>query len=211
MSSRRLLFDNDAFILLAGAGVLRETVELLGFSLEQARRLKELPYMLRKPSASLRSYPADVLQRALEDCERVPALEEVPNQETMLPFAATEADVQDGEALLFGVAAEHGLFCVASNDKRAMRGVATDNALKDIRDAIRGRVVCLEAVIKKMILTHGPELAAQKLKALGQLDKRTRTIISPAESGRPEDCLEAVNSWLNGLNKELGDGFLYEA
>lgn len=210
MSSRRLLLDNDAFILLSGAGILRETIELLGFAFEDARRLKELLFMLRKPSVSLRSYPADVLQRALEDCERVAALEDVPTDETFFTFAESDADVQDGEALLFGVAAEHGLYCLASNDKRAMRGVASDSALKPIRDAVRGRVVCLEAVIKKFILTHGPETAAQKLSTLAKLDKRSRSILSPAESGRPQDCLEGVNSWLNGLHKDMGEGFLYD-
>lgn len=210
MSARRLLLDNDAFILLAGAGVLRETIELLGFAFEDARRLKELPFMLRKPSVSLRSYPAGVLQRALEDCERVPAIEDTPTAETLIPFAESEADVQDGEALLFGIAAEHGLYFLASNDKRAMHGVATDNTLKPIRDAVCGRVICLEAVIKKFILMHGPEMAAKKLHTLALLDKRTRSTLSPAESGRPEDCLEASNSWLNGLHKDMGAGFLYD-
>ena len=210
MSSRRLLLDNDAFILLAGAGILRETIELLGFAFEDARRLTELPFMLRKPSVSLRSYPADVLQRALEDCERVAAIEDVPTDETIFTFAESDADVQDGEALLFGVAAEHGLYFLASNDKRAMRGVASDSSLKPIRDAVRGRVVCLEAVIKRFILTYGPEAAAQKLSTLAKLDKRSRSILSPAESGRPQDCLEGVNSWLNGLHKDMGQGFLYD-
>ena len=210
MSSRRLLLDNDAFILLAGAGILRETIELFGFAFDEARRLKELPYMLRKPSVSLRSYPADVLQRALEDCERVAAIEEVPTQDTMFTFAESDADVQDGEALLFGVAAEHGLHFLASNDKRAMRGVATDKILKPIRDAVSGRVVCMEAVIKKFILVYGPETAVQKLHTLAKLDKRSGSILSPAESGRPQDCMEAVNSWLNGLHKDMGEGFLYD-
>lgn len=210
MSSRRLLLDNDAFILLAGAGILRETIELFGFAFEQARRLKELPYMLRKPSVSLRSYPADVLQRALEDCDRVAAIEDVPTLETMLTFAESDADVQDGEALLFGIAAEHGLHFLASNDKRAMRGVATDKALQPIRDAVSGRVVCLEAILKKFIVSHGPKTAAKKLRTLARLDKRIRSILSPADSGRPQDCLEAANSFLNGLHKDMGEGFLYD-
>lgn len=210
MTKRLLLLDNDAFILLAGAGVLRETVEMLGFAFNDARRLPTLIHMLRKPSRSLQGYPKDVLQRALEDCDRVPALEDVPTTETVGVFAESAADVQDGEALLLGVAAEHSLYLLASNDKRAMRGVATDAALKSIRDAVAGRIICMEAIVKKTIMTHGPVVAAEKLKMLGKLDKRIGIILSPASSGRAEDCIEAAQSFLNGLNAELGEGFLFE-
>lgn len=210
MSHRRLLLDNDAFILLAGAGVMRETVELLGFQFDEARRLKALEFMLRKPSVSLRSYPADVLQRALEDCERVAPLEDVMSVENAALFAQTTANVDGGEALLYGVAAEHKLYLLASNDKRAMRGVASDSVLKPIRDAVAGRVICMEAITKKMILSYGPEAAAEKLKTMGQLDKRISVILSSASSGSPESCIEAVQSFLNALNKELGEDFLFK-
>lgn len=210
MTQRLLLLDNDAFILLSGAGVLLETIELLGYEADHSRRLASLPFMLRKPAQSLRHLPADVLQRALEDCDRIPALELSPPQEMLSMFEGHSQDIDEGEVVLMGVAAVHSLHLLASNDKRALRGLVKQPALKGIRDALAGRVVCLEAIVRKMILIHGPVKAEEKLKAMVTIDKRISTILSPVTTGRPDDCLLAVDSFLTKLRGELGAGFLKE-
>src|SRR5438105_1937853 len=99
MSQRRLLIDNDAFMLLAGASVLRQAVESLGFGYEEIRRLPALLPMLRKPARAFQKYPAEVLSRALEECDRVAALEEAPSLETQSQFAPGIQGVDAGEAL----------------------------------------------------------------------------------------------------------------
>ncbi|MEI9960075.1 MAG: hypothetical protein WDM76_02770 [Limisphaerales bacterium] len=50
MSARRLLIDNDAFVLLSGAGLLEDAISEAGFSMEDSRRLASLEFMLRKPA-----------------------------------------------------------------------------------------------------------------------------------------------------------------
>jgi hypothetical protein len=68
MSTRRLLIDNDAFVLLAGAGLLEDAIARAGFLVKESRRLASLEFMLRKPAKAFQKYPAEVISRALEAC-----------------------------------------------------------------------------------------------------------------------------------------------
>ena len=210
MSERRLLLDNDAFILLAGASLLREAINLLGFEFAEARRLPALLYMLRKPARAFQKYPREVLSRALEECDLVAELEEAPTLETQTFFAGGVQGVDAGEAVLFGLTAEHSLYYMASNDKTAMRAVAKEARLKEIRQAVAGRVICMETVTRKMIQSLGPTIIAQRFGGVLASDKRLATILSPANSDRPQDCLLAVESFLGGLRHDLGNDFLFE-
>lgn len=110
MSQRRLLLDNDAFILLAGASLLREAINQLGFEFAEARRLPALLHMLRKPARAFQKYPREVLSRALEECDLVAELDEAPSVKTQELFAGGVQGVDAGEAVLFGLTADHSLY-----------------------------------------------------------------------------------------------------
>lgn len=208
MSQRRLLIDNDAFILLSGAGYLQRGVEVLGFSFEEARRLPALEFMLRKPARSLLNHPAEIRNRALEQCGRVPSLNERPADAVLAQFTGVP-EMDDGEAVLYGLAAEQSLHYLASNDKRAMIAVATEARLKAIRATVAGRVICVEAVTRLLIISEGAEAVAERFGGLNCSDKRLATILSPATTGRPEDCLAGVDSNLDSLHRQLGGDFLF--
>lgn len=141
-------------------------------------------------------------------CARVAPLDEVPNLATRAAFEKV-CGVDEGEAVLYGVLAEHGFHFLASNDKTAMRAVAGDSRLAAIRGRVAGRVVCMEWLAGRLIKTHGAALTAQRFAQLVALDKRLGAILSPANSGRPEDCLPAAESFLNGLHRDLGMDFLF--
>lgn len=208
MSQRRLLIDNDAFVLLAGANLLEEAVTEAGFTMAEARRLRSLEFMLRKNARAFQKYPAEVISRALESCARVEPLEEVPSVTTQAAFEAITG-VDEGEAVLYGVLAEHEFHFLASNDKTAMRAVAGNTKLAAIRGKVAGRIICMEWLVKKLLNSQGATLTAQRFAQLVAQDKRLFSILSPAISGRPDDCLVAANSFLSGLHRDLGADFLY--
>lgn len=208
MSERLLLIDSDAFILLAGAGLLLRSIELLGFEPQDSRRLQALEPMLRKPARSLRRYPAEVVSRALEACKTIPALELLPDAGTQALFEG-RIGVDAGEALLFGVVARHSLCLMASNDKTAMRTVATDPGLQELRSRVAGRVVCLESLTRLLLERDDPEAVARAFGGRFASDKRLAAILSMGMDGQPEECLAAVDSFLAGLRRELGADFLW--
>ena len=206
MSERRLLIDNDAFIMLAGASLLEEAITEAGFSAAEARRLRSLEFMLRKPARAFQKYPAEVISRALEACARIAPLTDIPSGATQAVFEHVSG-VDEGEAVLYGVMAEHELHFLASNDKTAMRAIV---GLTETRARVAGRVVCMEWLVKRFLSSLGPELTAQRFAQLVATDKRLSVILSPATSGRPQDCVVAVESFLNGLERDLGEDFLFK-
>jgi hypothetical protein len=207
MSTRRLLIDNDAFVLLAGAGLLEDAIARAGFLVKESRRLASLEFMLRKPAKAFQKYPAEVISRALEACARVPKLEEAPTAAALESFARV-VGVNDGEAVFLGLMMERQFHFLASNDKTAMKAVATDPKLKDVRKQVAGRIYCMELLLEKLIASKGPEVVAQRFAPLMTMEKRICTILSPANTGRPQDCQDAVKSFLAGLRRDFGDDFL---
>src|SRR5438309_947262 len=105
--SKRLLLDNDIFLLLSGAGLLDETIAALGFTPSEARRLDALAHMLRKRSRALSNYSEEILTRAGNDCTRITAIDEEPDAQIMELFTAHGAYVHGGEAVLLALTASH--------------------------------------------------------------------------------------------------------
>ena len=207
MSERRLLIDNDAFVLLAGANLLEEAVGEAGFVIAESRRLRSLEFMLRKPARAFQKYPAEAINRALQACARIAPVEHSPDV-ALLDVFTEIVGVDEGEAVLFGLMAEHQFHFLASNDKTAMRAVATNPKLQEVRKRIAGRVYCMELLVEKLLVSIGPEVVAQRFAPLMPIEKRISTILSPAITGRPQDCRGAIQSFLDGLRHELGDDFL---
>ena len=204
MADRLLLIDNDIFILLAGAGQLEACLELLGFTPDRCRRLPALEPMLRKPAKALAKYPAALRTRALEACARIPALEAVGDPGA---FAGVSG-IDDGEAVLLGTLVESDFHFLASNDKRALTALAKDPALAGVRIRVCGRIYCLELVLQKRMAGEDPVQLAQAFAPVLEIDKRLMTILSPAQTGRPEDCLMALESFLGALIVDWGADFL---
>ena len=207
--SKRLLLDNDIFLLLSGAGLLDETIGALGFTLAEARRLDALAHMLRKRARALSKYSEEILTRAADDCTRVAVIDEEPDGKMMELFTAHGAQVHGGEAVLLSLAASHETYLLGTNDKTALRAVASEPGLSALRERVAGRIVCLEIVMQRLIERLGTEELARRIAPVLRFEPRLFAIFSPVQSGRPEDCPIAVESFLAGLRRELGEDFLW--
>jgi hypothetical protein len=207
--SKRLLLDNDIFLLLSGAGLLDETIGALGFTLAEARRLDALAHMLRKRARALSKYSEEILTRAADDCTRVAVIDEEPDGQMMELFTAHGAQVHGGEAVLLSLTASHETYLLGTNDKTALRAVASEPGLSALRERVAGRIVCLEIVMQRLIELLGTEELARRITPVLRFEPRLFAIFSPVQSGRPEDCPIAVESFLAGLRRELGEDFLW--
>ena len=208
--SNRLLLDNDIFLLLSGAGLLEESVAALGFSLAEARRLDSLEHMLRKPARAFSRYSAEILTRAANDCSRVAALDEEPDAQMLELLDAHGTNVHGGEAVLLALTASHRDYYFGTNDKTALRAVACEPGLAELRKRVAGRILCLETAARRLIERMGAEEVATRLAPVLRFDARLFAIFSPAQSGHPEDCSIAVESFLSGLRREFGEDFLWQ-
>jgi hypothetical protein len=117
------------------------------------------------------------MSRALEECSRVRPLDDVPSG-TFRGVLEKVTDVDAGEALLLSLAAERTCYYLASNDKRAMRSVASDNRLHKLRDAVAGKIICMELVLSRLLDSEGAESVARWFGGLNAVDKRYSAVLS---------------------------------
>ncbi len=196
------------FVLLAGAGLLETVANLLGFQLAELRRLDPLPHQLRKSHKFQEKYSKPVRDKALAWCDKVKSITERPENDDALQRLAAADRIDEGEALLFGLMAEQELYLLASGDKVAMRALAQGANLKDVRQAVSGRIICLEAVVGLLVKSVGTSKTATAFAPLRDGNGTLRALFSQGEQTPQEACLAGIASYLNDLIKDVGRGFL---
>lgn len=202
-----VLIDNDALVLLAGSGHLALLLESIGKSLADCRRLPSFPHVFQKKIAS-RLLPS-VAARVAALAAQIAPLELMPSAAIQdLLVAAHGIDV--GEAVLYGVLAEHESILLTTNDKRSVRALCQNSTLATVRDAVAGRVLCLEEVVRKLTEEHGVVAVAPGFREVATVDSFLRVAFTDITVADHAQCHEIVNAYLNDLRSNLSDGFLHE-
>jgi hypothetical protein len=199
MPDRRLLVDSDVFVLLAASGSLPRVAELLGFSPEQLGRLAALPHMLQRGRSFRKKYSQDVRAKAGTVADAIPAILERPADDDRLQLLLSITGIDEGEALLYGLLAESAHCWLTSGDKTAMRALAGQESLLAIRSMIAGRVICLESILKMLILADGVAGVAEAWLPLKDSYKSLSVIFSEVNCRDQDQCLECLDSILNDL------------
>lgn len=208
MAEQRLLIDSDAFVLLSGAGLLDRVLVLFGFDRTTAYRLSPLPHMIRRGRRFQQLCQPDTRDRVLEACLVVPEITDRPGDELLQTLIAF-SEIDDGEALLYGLLAEQPTMMLASADKRAMKVVGSLDNPTGIRDSIAGRVLTLETVLHQLVRQDGVEPIADAF-AVFPDHKTLQIVFSPVNSTDEERCLASLESYLRELKSTVGNDFLYE-
>ncbi len=205
----RLVIDSDLFILLAGSDLLMPTLGLLGIQPADAQRLPALEYQLQRSSRWTWAYPEGVRQLALTACRRIPPLTERPTSDaTLQQLIAVEA-IDEGEALVFALMIEQRGLYLASGDKRAMRALAAAPQLRQVRDGIAGRVLCLESILRLLVERQGLEAIANALRPVRDQYQTLRVAFSAGVATSQVSFDAAMDAYLAELIRDTGPGFLY--
>ena len=161
-------------------------------------------------SASLQArYSPDVRRRAQVACSQIEGISDRP-QDDIFQRLLGVAEIDEGEALLYGLLAERPLYLLASGDKRAMVALSGEPIVADIRQAVAGRVICLESILRRMVLRDGVSKVAQQFRCVRDSHQSLRVILSDASSGDQDQCIKALDSYLRDLTRGVGQDFLYE-
>lgn len=209
MPERILLIDSDIFILLAGADILEKAIGLLGFKMENLRRLPALRHQLQRGKSIRQKYPKPVLDKALEWCDRVKPFVDRPADDDLQQALANVQRIDPGEAVMLGLLAEQEVFLLASGDKASMRALAQTPELADLKKAVSGRVICLETILRVLLGKHEAPMVARSFAALRGANTTIRVVFSQGELTPMESCLEAIESYLKDLVKDVGQEFLF--
>lgn len=208
MTRPLLLVDSDLFILLSAAGLLDELADSLGMDLRDVRRLDPLPHQLRKGKRFADKYPQRIRTRVLGDCDRIQALTDRLENDEFQQAIVDTADIDVGEAHLFALAAERPVYLLASGDKRALRALGRSPALSSVRNALAGRVLCLETALAILAGHLGLRNLAKALTPLRDVNKSIRIIFSAGEATDRQHFQDALDSYLHDLEEDVGKDFL---
>jgi len=104
-------------------------------------------------------------------------------------------DIDPGEAQLFALAAQ-GQLIAASGDKRALRAIKD---IPEVRDALAGRLVVLEAMLIRLCDEHGVSAIQARIDPIGTVD----TVIQVCFSSGSADPVSGLLSYYDSLTREL--------
>lgn len=164
--------------------------------------------MLRT-SKHFRHLPDRLKADVSQGCRPVPVLQTAPNSDVLQQLSDV-VDIDDGEALLYGLLAEEPYYLLTTNDKRAMRAVATKPALQTIRRTVTGRIICLETVLLRLIERDGVVSVAQALTPVVPENTLLRVYFSSGNIANPLECKHALHHYLEALAAQVGTDFLWK-
>ena len=209
MNKKGLLIDTSAFVLLAGAGLLARAIDLLDIASHDVRRLPALPHQLKRGQRFKKHYSEGTLSRAVILCERIASVQDVPDARTQEQLLGVP-EIDDGEAILFALVAEKPFLYLASDDKRSMIALASDESVRAIRDRVAGRVMCLETIVELLVQHDGVEDVAARLNAVRDASTMLRVVFSQGAATSADTCREGLQSYLKDLERQVGTDFLYQ-
>lgn len=207
MGDKLLFIDTDAFILLAGAELLPQAIELLGLTSQNVYRLQALPHMLGKTRRIQQTYHPDVITRATIACDSFAQIDVAPDPEVTQRFADVNG-IHEGEAMLLALMVTDPNVHLLSGDKTSMKAFAAADALSDLRSVVNGRVICVETILRELVTHHGSDVIGRRFD-LFRDHKTVRVVFSDGCKADRGQCLEAIDVYINELKGIVGDQFLF--
>jgi hypothetical protein len=203
-----LLLDTDIFIVLSAAGLLDSIIRLLDFDAAHTRRLAALESQLTRGSGFREKYPREIREAALRSARIIPILTKRPQDAAVFQRLISHERIDDGEAFLFALLAEHKNWVLATGDKQAITTLATSPGLADIRNRVSGRVACLETVLPALLQQNGIETVAAAFNPLRAVNKTLSVVFSGGASTSESLCREYLDSYIRDLETQVGKDFL---
>ncbi|HUV03637.1 MAG TPA: hypothetical protein VMX94_00860 [Armatimonadota bacterium] len=206
--------DVDIILKLAEYDLLDETCALVEITPSEVRVRRATPIVLRNKRQKLTTGPSPShtdagFDRAIAFAENAHAITDRPPDEYHKPLTAVEG-IDPGEGGLIATALTVTLDpVILTGDKRCLRALGKSESLKDIHNRLKRRVVCLEEVLRSMIL-QGSFVSVRDAVSLAPPD--CDTAITNAFRGASEQdwerVLEELEVHLRNLEEDVGEGWL---
>jgi hypothetical protein len=205
---RLLLIDTDIFVLLAAAGLIERVASLLGFKPEDLRRLPAVEFQLSRGKKFKEKFPSNVRASAIAVAQKIAPLTERPASDAMLQQLNVD-DIDEGEAVMFALLAENPSWLLTTGDRRSLVALGTQPDLSTARNSLAGRLVCIETVLRLLVINDGVEQIAKAFAPVRECDTKLRVIFSEANATNRESCLAGIDSYLTNLRTAVGETLLY--
>lgn len=209
-NSKLLFIDSDIFALLSAANLLDQFAKAVECTVEEMRRLPALRYQIMRKKFR-EKYSPECLERILSDCERIPEVQERPEDDDVFQMLLDIPDIDEGEALLLALLGETPSSLLATGDKRCLKALAGTSVLTSFKSSVGGRIICLEVAVVRLIIQEGVQIIGTRFKTL-QLDTVNKTlaiVFGTKVEFDHQESIRQLNSYANSLIAECETLSLY--
>lgn len=175
---KKLLIDNDIFILLSITETWDDWVNILGIEQENIYALPSLRSMLKSGKKLYRHIEllgderVKMVQEKAESLERLILTEE---QENYISFFQSSS-VDEGEAMLFAVLATTENEFMATKDFRCLKELAQQSQEK--QKLVKGKIYCAEQMIISLYQKYGFTYVVDHFRPIRHMEKAMEIFFS---------------------------------
>ncbi len=190
-----LLIDNDIIIDLSSFDLCNQMIEAPGIQRTDIYITSSVRYSLgvigrrvAKKEESFGKPTYDRMKSFLMGIQEICNLYD-DQYRTLIENGGIGIDI--GEATLMTAVCSDE-FLIATGDKRSLKALAACGECRNTFDRIRGKVICLEQIILKIVQIHGIEYVRPRIEAATRIDKSVRFcfgVVTPASEASVIECL----------------------
>ena len=152
----------------------------------------------RRPSRGERRYGAEVFARIRDFLASVREIDVAGPSEELQLLASIDG-IDAGEAILFSATAEFDQYFLATGDKTSLRALALTPICLPIAQRIRGHVICLELIVKRLIQHFGFPYVKDRVVPARTCDIALSVAFGSGWDTTEPNVLAALDSYINEL------------
>ena len=160
---------------------------------DKSAKGRSVPYSTAAMDRAIAFVESAVCVTSAADLDWVQGVEGINIGEAQLASWTVEAD--EDSVLLTG-------------DKRFLKALAGSSAAKAVFDALRGRVICLEEILRAVILSDGVDCVRKAVKAAPWCDTAISLVFGSRFDLPDEQVLGGIESLLRDIANVVGVGWL---
>lgn len=190
--------DNDVILKLVACNLFWESINALGISPGDVRvRSTTKFYFRKKPNR----YPEDVRNQAIDVVKQCKLIDDPPINEELQILQQIKG-IDPGEGVLIATTQTEPSFYLVTGDKNCLRALAAAPELGKIRQRLKGRVVCLEQLILRLVETQAFDEILTKVLPGREYDTALKAVFGSGERATRENVLQALRGYIENLRSE---------
>lgn len=200
-----ILSDNDILLKMAAFDLLEAAFSL--FESNEVYVLTSAPFSIRSPKTA-RSNAPEAIERAAAFADACPKLRATPHAQDNDAFVDVEG-IDAGEAILFSAMRDFDDAVLVTGDKRCLKALARCENGAAMRELLRGKVVCLEEIVRCLIANRGFEFIKNCIVPQRDCDKVMLVAFSLGHDTQKASALNALKMYIEDLEKTVGENWLW--
>ena len=152
------LLDTDITLKLSACRLLQPALTVLGANKNEVYVLREEAYRVYTRNQDvITAYPASALKNALKFINDAHRIEDEPDPDEQYYMSLVD-NIDSGEQILYGATRNFPDFRLLTADRKALLTISKAFGCEGICARLKGRVVCLEQILLRLIPVIGYEV-----------------------------------------------------